>query len=177
MRRIGAIKLDINDFHLASENIKDYAGNYFVNDYTVRPLTRIPHFNTRVWPFRGWDIPGDMRRFLPIGIRHGRVQSYTANDGHHKDTWLHVTGDGADARWGVGYDRGADLAFSPGTPGYSNVLIKDRSIDALGASTFAGDISISEVMYDGGPRWNLIQWIEIYNSSLTDALSISRTGS
>ena len=98
--------------------------------------------------------------------------SYTANDGHHKDTWLHVTGDGADARWGVGYDRDADLAFSPGTPGYANVLIKDRSIDALGASTFAGDISISEVMYDGGPRWNLIQWIEIYNSSLTDAINL-----
>ena len=138
----------------------------------MRPLTRIPHFNTRVWPFRGWDVPGDSEG-IPTNKHQAWARAgYGDNDAHHKDTWLHVTGDGADARWGVGYDRDADLAFSPGTPGYANALIKDRSIDALGASTFAGDISISEVMYDGGPRWNLIQWIEIYNSSMTDAINL-----
>ena len=51
--------LDINRFHTASDNIKDYAGNYFVPNYTERPATRIPHYNTRVWPFRVWNTPGD----------------------------------------------------------------------------------------------------------------------
>ena len=37
---------------------------------------------------------------------------------------------------------------------------------------FGGAVSISEVMYDAGPRWNLVQWIELYNSSMTEAVNI-----
>ena len=33
-------------------------------------------------------------------------------------------------------------------------------------------VSISEIMYDAGPRWNLIQWIELYNSSMTQAVNL-----
>ena len=28
-------------------------------------------------------------------------------------------------------------------------------------------------MYDAGPRWNLIQWIEIYNSSADQAVNLN----
>ena len=144
------------DFHLASESIMDYAGNYSRPDYTVRSLTRIPHFNTRVWPFRGWDVPDDQ----------GSIPRST------RQVWARADG-GRNLTGGVGYDRGVDLANAPGTPGYANDLIKDRIIDGTGASSFSGQISISEIMYDAGPRWNLIQWIEIYNSSKTDAVNLS----
>ena len=37
---------------------------------------------------------------------------------------------------------------------------------------FGGSITISEVMYDAGPRWNLVQWIELYNSSMTETINL-----
>ena len=37
---------------------------------------------------------------------------------------------------------------------------------------FDGSITISEVMFDGGPRWNLVQWIELYNSSMATAVNL-----
>ena len=38
---------------------------------------------------------------------------------------------------------------------------------------FSGAISISEVMVDAGPRWNLVQWIELYNSSMTEVVNVA----
>ena len=165
--------LDINRFHTASDNIKDYAGNYFVPNYTERPATRIPHYNTRVWPFRGWNTPGD-NESIPSNTTQAwaRKRYNKADDGHHKDAWDHVTGNAGNARFGVGYDPDVDLTFSPGTPGYANDLIKGRTTDNTGASAFEGMVSISEIMYDAGPRWNLIQWIELYNSSMTQAVNL-----
>lgn len=163
--------LDINNFPKASENIKDYAGNYFVSNYTRQPLTRIPHYNTRVWPFRGWDRPSDSES-IPRQDQAWARTRHTADDGHHKDAWEHVTGDGTNARFGIGYDPAANLKTSPGTPGYANDSIKDRAVDRNGAAKFNGDISISEIMYDPGRNQNLPQWIELYNSSLTQTIHL-----
>ena len=90
-----------------------------------------------------------------------------------KDAWDNVGHKG-----GIGYDSGADLKYSPGTPGYPNGSLKNALVDdkATGVTTddvlYDGDISISEIMYDAGPRWNLIQWIELYNASMTDAINL-----
>ena len=35
-----------------------------------------------------------------------------------------------------------------------------------------GEISISEIMSDPGPNGNRVQWIELYNSSLTQAINL-----
>ena len=78
---------------------------------------------------------------------------------------------------GTGYDRDIDTAAAPGTPGYANINVnvisddRDTSV-ATDDYAFGGTVTISEIMYDAGPRWNLVQWIELYNSSMTEAIDI-----
>ena len=90
----------------------------------------------------------------------------------HKDDWLSF------GYMGTGYDRAADGRGSPGTPGYPNVAINIISDDRDGAAkhtayAFGGTVTISEVMYDAGPRWNLVQWIELYNSSMSETIDLA----
>ena len=142
-----------------SEKLMDYAGAGFL---AVGSST----YNTAVWPFRGWTKPGDTEG-IPSGNAFARKR-YNADDGHHKDAWDNVGHKG-----GVGYDPGVNLRDAPGTPGYANGALKDKLINKDdGAVVFSGDISISEVMVDAGPRWNLIQWIELYNASMTEAVNL-----
>ncbi len=89
----------------------------------------------------------------------------------HKDDWLSF------GYMGTGYDRAADGRGSPGTPGYPNVAINVIAHDRDGAAkhtayAFGGSVTISEVMYDAGPRWNLVQWIELYNSSMSETIDL-----
>ena len=65
---------------------------------------------------------------------------------------------------GLGYDPGVDLAVAPGTPGYANNGQKANPADITG-----GSVVISEIMYDSGANGNLVQWIELYNSSKTQS--------
>ena len=143
-----------------SEAIQDYAGaGFIVVDSSV--------YNTAVWPFRGWTKPGDTEG-IPSGNAFARTR-YNADDGHHKDAWDNVGHKG-----GIGYDPGVDLRNAPGTPGYANGALKDKLENKDdGAVVFSGDISISEIMFDAGPRWNLIQWIELYNASMTEAVNLN----
>ena len=90
----------------------------------------------------------------------------------HKDDWLSF------GNMGTGYDRAADGRSSPGTPGYPNVAINVLEDDRDGAAkhtayAFGGTVTISEVMYDAGPRWNLVQWIELYNSSMSETIDLA----
>ena len=143
-----------------SEAIQDYAGADFL---AVKSST----YNTDVWPFRGWIKPGDTEG-IPSGNAFARTR-YNADDSHHKDAWDNVGHKG-----GIGYDPGVDLRNAPGTPGYANGALKDKLINKDdGAVVFSGDISISEIMYDAGPRWHLIQWIELYNASMTEAVNLN----
>ena len=143
-----------------SEKIMDYAGNGFIE---VDSST----YNTDVWPFRGWTAPaaGDTEG-IPSGSAFARTR-YKADDGHHKDAWEDVGHKG-----GIGYDPGVNLRDAPGTPGYANEGLVDTTVDDKGASTLMGEVSISEIMVDAGPRWNLVQWIELYNSSMTEAINL-----
>ena len=68
---------------------------------------------------------------------------------------------------GLGYDPDVDHAISPGTPGYPNNAQKDKPAD------IDGDVVISEIMYDSGAQGNLVQWIELYNSSMTTSANLS----
>ena len=155
----------------ASELIMDYAG-------TVSVEVKSNEYNTLVWPFRGWTketaTDGKDGEGIPNNSSNALARlRYQANDGHHKDAWDNVGHKG-----GIGYDSGADLKYSPGTPGYPNGSLKNALVDdkATVVTTddvlYDGDISISEIMYDAGLRWNLIQWIELYNASMTDAINL-----
>ena len=143
-----------------SEAIQDYAGAGFI-------AVGGSVYNTAVWPFRGWTKPGDTEG-IPSGNAFARTR-YNADDGHHKDAWDNVGHKG-----GIGYDPGVDLRNAPGTPGYANGALKDKLENKDdGAVVFSGDISISEIMFDAGPRWNLIQWVELYNASMTEAVNLN----
>ena len=155
----------------ASSAIMDYAGDVSIS-------VDSSEYNTDFWPFRGWNGEDSARgkdgENIPnsLGKSHAR-QRYQANDGHHKDAWEQVGTMG-----GLGYDGEVDLKIAPGTPGYANDAIRDRLIDdknntnATDDVIYNGEISISEIMYNAGPRWNLVQWIELYNSSMTEAVNI-----
>ena len=143
------------------KNIQDYAGNGFFPDFST-------DVSTQFWPRIGQYLPsasniasfGD-NTFASRNQAWQRKR-YQANDGHHIDAWEAVGTQG-----GLGYDPGTELSTSPGTPGYEN--------DALRAginSLVDGEVSISEIMYDRGPNGNSAQWIELYNSSLTEGVSL-----
>ena len=143
------------------ENIQDYAGDGFFEDFSIG-------VSTQFWPRIGQYKPraSNIAAFgdNTFGSRTQAWQRkrYQANDGHHKDAWSAVGAIG-----GLGYDPHADLSFSPGTPGYENTALKtgkDRIVN--------GEVSISEIMYDRGPNGNSAQWIELYNSSMTEAVNL-----
>ena len=148
--------------------IEDYAGNGFFSD--------VP--NTDFWPRHGQPRPTDIADFGNHGT-FGSLNSawarlrYTTDDGHHRSAWQRV-----DFQGGIGYVPRTDRSISLGTPGYENNALKTHIGDRnFGTSTTdrrydSGEISISEIMYDAGPRRNRVQWIELYNSSQTQAVNL-----
>ena len=164
-------------------NIKDYAGNGFFKRMEKN------EFETDAWPFVGWTTPGDVAgfgdaSFASRNMSYGRkaelnsLGEYWAKSRDHrvhKDDWQGFE------FIGTGYDRGRDKVVdqrtSPGTPGYPNIAVNVKEDDrdtAAGTDdyVFSGKVSISEIMYDAGPRWNLVQWIELYNSSPTETIKL-----
>ena len=148
--------------------IQDYAGNGFFVDTSS-------HFSTGFWPRVGQLIPTDVadfgeNTFASPNNTWARIR-YQRNDGHHKDAWEVV-----EAKGGLGYDPGAELLNSPGTPGYDNNAVKTQLENKLSPKPDAeyddGEISISEIMYDPGANRNRVQWIELYNSSMTQAINL-----
>ncbi len=150
--------------------IQDYAGNGFFIDTAS-------NVSTGFWPRVGQQMPTNVANFGEDSFTSrssawARIR-YRSDDGHHKDAWEEVGIQG-----GLGYDPGADLSTSPGTPGYENDALKvvpdDRNFrtPATEYELTDGEISISEIMYDPGPKRNHVQWIELYNSSLTQAINI-----
>ena len=144
------------------ENIQDYAGNGFFEDFST-------NVSTQFWPRIGQYKPsassvaafGD--NTFASRAQAWQRKRYQANDGHHKDAWEAVGPKG-----GLGYDPNADFSSSPGTPGYEKTALKsgkDRLVD--------GEVSISEIMYNRGPNGSTAQWIELYNSSLTQAVNLN----
>ena len=159
------------------EQFVDFAGNGFFKEDSKA--------GTDVWPLRGWKVPGDVDQadfggdntFSALGMSFARTHSGSkVNSGAnrlHKDHWAAVSAQG-----GIGYDRDVDLATSPGTPGYANnahlgfVDNDQGNADATDDVMYDGMVTISEVMYDAGSRGRTPQWIELHNSSMTQAINL-----
>ena len=147
------------------EKIVDIAGNYFKK---VASETIV----TDVWPLKGWTVPGDRDAadwggadkslMQNTGKTYARIEQKSGDNRLHKDHWRM---DGIVG--GLGYDPGVDLAIAPGTPGYANNAQKDKPANIM------GKIVISEIMYDAGANDNLVQWIELYNSSMTESATLN----
>ena len=167
-----------NDKKGTHEKVVDYIGNGFFKRIEMNK------YNTAVWPFIGWSAPaaagfgdntfaGDMSWGRKTGLADNGMYrpNSRANDRGHGDDWATF------GFVGTGYDRNVDMTTAPGTPGYANVAVNviadDRDNAAMKqAYAFGGSVTISEIMYDAGPRWNLIQWIELYNSSMTETINL-----
>ncbi len=173
-----------NNYH---ENFVDFAGTAFIT---------FAEQDTGMYPLRGWGAPGDRtdndlrsggNTFSHRSRSYGREANFQDNGAGvieyrpdsranrlHRDDWQNG---GFGYMGGVGYDRDIDRALAPGTPGYQNAIPdvtgNDRA-NSTGADDyrFSGTVSISEVMYDAGRAWNLVQWIELYNSSMTEAINL-----
>ena len=150
-----------NDKEGASTNIIDVGGTYFgsKNDATI---------NTEVWPLQataaghGDVIDGDP----PEDFRAGYVYKRNAvNSGIGEHHWARV------GFTGVGYDRAADKSDeNGGTPGYANDSLKEKYADLASDA----EITISEIMFEAGAgRRHLAQWIELYNSSMTQGVNLN----
>ena len=147
------------------EKIVDIAGNAFAKKDNF----------SDVWPLRGWTVPGDLHDNSfgaaadslgqNVGKTYARdAQKMRAGNPLHKDDWLD---NGAGTVGGLGYDPGVDLAIAPGTPGYANNAQKANPAD------ITGEVVISEIMYDAGANGNLVQWIELYNASMTESVLLN----
>ena len=145
--------------------IEDYAGNGFFSD----------GLETQFWPRIAQPTPRNIadfgeNSFASPNEAWARTR-YQRDDGHHKDAWQVVETQG-----GIGYAPGADLEHAPGTPGYENTALKTQIQNKISPRPNAeysdGDITISEIMYNLGPNNNGLQWIELYNSSMTQAVSL-----
>ena len=141
------------------ENIVDLAGNSFVTDNSS-------DYRTNLWPLRatkaggGNVIDGDVEDF-----NSGRVYQRNNRDSGIGDKHWSVPG-----YTGIGYKRSAaSIGQNGGTPGFDNGALKEKDSDLAGDSS----ITISEIMYDRGDRDNLPQWIELYNSSDTQAVKLA----
>ncbi|RKU36285.1 hypothetical protein C6495_03990 [Candidatus Poribacteria bacterium] len=143
------------DKRATHEAIIDVAGNYFEDKDADT-------YRTKVWPLHGTLAPRtrDKEEDLDAGTVWRRANPNRV--GYHKDAW-------AEAPYtGLGYDRAAsDSRANGGTPGYPNDAIKNKTTE------FANDVyvTISEIMFvsDEG---KLPQWIELYNSSETQAVNL-----
>ena len=137
--------------------IEDYAGNGFFSDSPY----------TDFWPRRGQPRPTDVAYFGNFGT-FGATDStwarirYSTDNGHHKDAWEQVSTQG-----GIGYDPQAEGPILPGTPGYENTALKTQRSEYT-----EGKITLSEIMVDAGSRHRKAQWIELYNSSFTQAVNL-----
>ncbi len=143
------------DKRATHEAIIDVAGNYFEDKDADT-------YRTKVWPLHGTLAPRtrDKEEDLDAGTVWRRANPNRV--GYHKEAWAEA------AYTGLGYDRAAsDSRANGGTPGYPNDAIKNKTTE------FANDVyvTISEIMFvsDEG---KLPQWIELYNSSETQAVNL-----
>ena len=145
------------------EKIVDLTGTLFQSDTSIR---------TQIRPLRvaskGNDNEGhgDVVKGADEDFRAPFVyKRINASRGTGKETWERH------GFTGVGYDRKApNNAAHGGTPGYDNGALKEKFADLSTGS----EITISEIMFDTGTtRRKLPQWIELYNSSMTQGVNLN----
>ena len=128
-------------------------------DAFIREQTGL--YDTHVWPLQVLESPGsDTEDSLSAGKVWLRAKADIV--GYHRDAWAEA------AFSGLGYDRKvSESAETAGTPGYPNGAVKTQPATPKGA------VTMSEVMFDSAGG-TLPQWIELYNTSKTEALNLNR---
>ena len=128
-------------------------------DAFIREQTGL--YDTHVWPLQVLESPGsDTEDSLSAGKVWLRAKADIV--GYHRDAWAEA------AFSGLGYDRKVSKsAETAGTPGYPNGAVKTEPATPKGA------VTMSEVMFDSAGG-TLPQWIELYNTSKTEALNLNR---
>ena len=124
-------------------------------------------YNTQVWPLQATAKGhSNVIDAADEAFSSGQVYQRNAkNSGIGEKHWKKV------GFTGIGYDRTAAKEDSNGgTPGYPNDGLKEKIADLASNA----EITISEIMFDGGPgRRQLPQWVELYNSSMTQAVNLN----
>ena len=122
-------------------------------------------FSTSLWPLAVTAAPHDKNVIEPGDeeLKAGFVYTRANAGGGTGEKHIGVAG-----YTGIGYDRAAvNSPANGGTPGYDNGALKGKVAELSDAV-----VTISEIMVDVGEgRQSLPQWIEIYNSSMTQAVN------
>ena len=122
--------------------------------------------HTKVWPLQVFNAP-DARNKIElekVHRRQHRIDPDEATHGDDKDEHQALRDIGYT---GVGYKRHAQrIPAHGGTPGYEDIRKNENP-----QITTPGNLTISEVMYAQGDG-EYPQWIEIYNSSETEAVNL-----
>ena len=146
-----------NNDHLGkTNNIQDVVGTLGIADNSAS-------LRTKMWPLAVSGAPhDDVVKDADEDLRAGKVYTRNASGGtgkHH----IFVAG-----YTGVGYKRSAaNNGRNGGTPGYDNGAVKVNEKELAGGAT----VTISEIMYTKDR--NLPQWIELYNSSMSQAVNLN----
>ena len=126
---------------------------------------------TSQWPLIGAGAPhGDVVEANGRDLKSGYVYVRKNADGGTGEHHL-----GRAGYTGVGYDRVALKSdANGGTPGYDNGVVKDKIKDGDTVVLKDGVITFSEIMLASEQgRRRLPQWIELYNSSMTEAVNLN----
>ena len=144
-----------NDANKSPEKIEDVVGAIFGNSDAD---------GTEISPLRGWSAPDNLEDFGTPSFGGNRAWARNKSEGNrfHKEHWDAVAYSG-----GVGYDPKVGSDEAVGTPGYPNKAAEKH------ADMEDGGVIISEIMFDAGEGGRLVQWIELYNASITEAVNIS----
>ena len=149
-----------NDKEGKPEAFKDVVGTLSIVDNAAS-------LRTSLWPLRATNKPHDN---VVDGDKDNKQDDFRAGIVYKRGDASGGTGEKDLARvgyTGVGYKRSAAKSNqNGGTPGYPNGAVIDTDTLADAAS-----VTISEVMYVRGR--NLPQWIELYNSSTTQAVNLN----
>ena len=152
------IRNSVDNGHLGKpNNVQDVLGTLSIVDNAAG-------LRTKLWPLVATGAPhGNVVKDTDDeDLRSGYVYTRNAGGGTGEN---HIVRAGYT---GVGYKRSAAKNNqNGGTPGYDNGAVKVNDADLADSAM----ISISEIMYE--KNRNEPQWIELYNSSMTQAINLS----
>jgi hypothetical protein len=185
----GSNKVEIPDYNggtfylilRTTDGWERYGSRWRIHDvvgparFARRPLdpeniAKDPHtkeiWETDIWPLNGHRTytPDDtyLQTSSPYRFSVGNV--WERNGTHHG--WQRDGGKHAEFIGGIGYDRNVDPRKAKGTPGYHNDITESSSLRD-------GQLVISELMLTT-TSGNFPQWIEIHNTSKTDAIDLHK---
>ena len=125
-----------------------------------------PALHTNLWPLKVINGSLDARNTIAVETVHYRQHLIAPDKNTHGDDKDEHQALRDAGYTGIGYKRHAQsIAAHGGTPGY-----EDIRKNLVGDIT-TGVLTISEIMYDQGDG-EYPQWIEIYNSSATQAINL-----